>query len=78
MAEIMSAEAFVKGNANWVHGSYLETKAIELLRSRDKAIVERIRELIRKYQYANDGTWQQALAICNKATDDVLRELGGE
>lgn len=68
MAEIMSAEKF----AEEVEAMGLANGSSDLVRARDKAMVERIREKIDKHGIIT-RQWQ-----LNSILDDVLREIGGE
>lgn len=53
-------------------------EAADLIRARDKAIVELCRGAIRKTIDAYFGMGSGVCKDCELAFDDVLRELGGE
>lgn len=75
MAEIQSAEEFAEAYCfEW--DTWIEpTKELaNLIRARDKAIVERIKDRTIKQMHETGLNYSPIVAIC----DDVLCELGGE
>lgn len=78
MDKIMSAEDVARYFCHANYDIIDFNHAVSEIRSRDKAIVERCREVvtntINDWYIPNDGCAND----CGLALDDVLRELGGE
>lgn len=81
MDDIMSAEKFAKqisvSPAKVVYDNGIKTvyPILDLIHSRDKAIIEKCKEAILELGYLNDNPTERRLDDCLGAIDRVLSEI---